>query len=159
VLQLAFGLAVRREVILRNPIDGVARLHKPKRTPTALTATEMNAISAVIKVWEHTRGTCAPKPDGQLGQIVEVMLGTSARIGEVLVIRRSDLDVTTTPATLRICGTIVTEREVGTYRQAHPKTDRPNRVVALPTFTGRGHPPAALGDGRPFTRRAGLPEP
>jgi len=44
-------------------------------------------------------------------------------------------DVTTTPATLRICGTIVTERGVGTYRQPHPKTDRCNLVVALPTFT------------------------
>ena len=135
VMRLAFGLAVRHEVILRNPIDGVARLHKPKRTPTALTATEVNAIRAVIKAWEHTRGTCGPNPDGQLGQIVEVMLGTSARIGEVLAIRRCDLDVTTTPATLRICGTIVTERGVGTYRQPHPRTDRSNRVVALPTFT------------------------
>jgi len=44
-------------------------------------------------------------------------------------------DVTTTPATLRICGTIVTEREVGTYRQPHPKTDGCNLVVAPPTFT------------------------
>lgn len=62
------------------------------------------------------------------------MLGTSARIGEVLAIRRCDVDVTTTPATLRICATIVTERGAGTYRQAHPKTDRSNRIVALPTF-------------------------
>jgi len=135
VLRLAFGLAVRHEVIPRNPIDGVARLHKPKRTPTALTATEVNAIRAVIKTWEHTRGTCGPNPDGQLGQIVEVMLGTSARIGEVLAFRRCDLDVTVTPATLRICGTVVSQRGVGTFRQPHPKTDRSNRMVALPSFT------------------------
>lgn len=89
----------------------------------------------MIKAWEQTRGTCGPNPDGQLGQIIEVMLGTSARIGEVLAIRRCDVDVTTTPATLRICGTLVYERRVGTYRQAHPKTDRSNRVVALPSFT------------------------
>jgi integrase len=135
VLRLAFGLAVRHEVIHRNPIDGVARLHKPKRTPTALTATEVNAIRAVIKAWELSRGTSGPNPDGQLGQIVEVMLGTSARIGEVLAIRRRDLDLTITPATLRICGTVISERGVGTYRQEHPKTDRSNRVIALPSFT------------------------
>ena len=135
VLRLAFGLAVRHEVILRNPIDGVSRLHKPKRTPTALTATEVNAVRAVIKVWERTRGTCGPNPDGQLGQVVEVMLGTSARIGEVLAIRRCDLDVTTRPATLRICGTVVSQRGVGTFRQPHPKTDRSDRIVALPSFT------------------------
>jgi len=135
VLRLAFGLAVRHEVILRNLIDGVSRLHKPKRTPTALTATEVNAVRAVIKVWERTRGTCGPNPDGQLGQVVEVMLGTSARIGEVLAIRRCDLDVTTRPATLRICGTVVSQRGVGTFRQPHPKTDRSDRIVALPSFT------------------------
>lgn len=80
-------------------------------------------------------GTSGPNPDGQLGQIVEVMLGTSARIGEVLAIRRRDLDLTTTPATLRICGTVISERGVGTYRQEHPKTDRSNRVIALHSFT------------------------
>jgi len=45
----------------------------------------------VIKAGEQSRGTSGPNPDGQLGQIVEVMLGTSARIGEVLAIRRRDL--------------------------------------------------------------------
>ncbi|MCW2788872.1 MAG: integrase family protein [Aeromicrobium sp.] len=33
VLRLAFALAVRHEVIGRNPIDNVSRLHKPRRTP------------------------------------------------------------------------------------------------------------------------------
>jgi hypothetical protein len=73
----------------------VSRLHKPKRTPTALTATEVNAIRAVIKAWELTRRASGPNPDGQLGQIVEA-----------LAIRRRDLDLTTMPATLRICGTV-----------------------------------------------------
>jgi integrase len=135
VLRQSFALAVRHEVLVRNPIDHVSRMHKPKRTPTALTASEVNAIRAVIGVWERTRGFSGPNPDGQLGQIVEVMLGTSARIGEVLAIRRRDLDLTTTPATLRICGTVISERGKGTYRQEHPKTDRSNRVIAVPSFT------------------------
>lgn len=59
----------------RNPVDSVSRLHQPKRTPTALTPAEVNAVRAVIKVWEQTRGTCGPNPDGQLSQTVEVMLG------------------------------------------------------------------------------------
>lgn len=127
VLRQAFALAVRHEVLTRNPIDNASQLHKPKRTPTALTATEVNAIPAVIGAWELTRGASGPNPDGQLGQIVEVMLGTSARIGEVPAIRRRDLDPTTTPATLRICGTVIYERGVGPYRQEHPKTNRSSR--------------------------------
>ncbi len=86
VLRQSFALAVRHEVLVRNPIDHVSRLHKPKRTLTALTASEVNAIRAVIRAWEQSAGNSGPNPDGQLGQIVEVMLGTSARIGEVLAI-------------------------------------------------------------------------
>lgn len=135
VLRLAFGLAVRHEVLPRNPIADVSRLHKPKRTPEALTPAQVNAIRAVIRVWEQARGTSGRNPDGQLGQIIEVMLGTSARIGEVLAIRRCDVDVTTSPPTLRIAGTIVSHRGQPTVRQPHPKTDRSNRVIALPSFT------------------------
>ena len=135
MLRLAFALAVRHEVLMRNPIDNVSRLHKPKRTPTALMASEVNAIRAVIKVWEQTRGTSGPNPDGQLGQVVEVMLGTSARIGEVLAVRRCDVDVTVNPALMRIAGTVISNKGEPTFRQDHPKTDRSNRIVALPSFT------------------------
>ena len=111
-----------------------------------------------IRVWEQTRGFSGPNPDGQLGQIVEVMLGTLARIGEVLAIRRRDLDLTTTPATLRICGTVISERGVGTYRQEHPKTDRSNRVIALPSFTAEALRRRLAIMARPIAGRAGLPE-
>ena len=63
------------------------------------------------------------------------MLGTSARIGEALVLRRCDVDVTSDPPTLRIAGTIVYRRGEGTVRQDHPKTARSRRTIALPSFT------------------------
>jgi integrase len=132
---LAFALAVRHEVLPRNPVDSVSRLHQPKCTPTALTPAEVNAVRAAIKVWEQTRGTCGPNPDGQLSQIVEVMLGTSARIGEVLAVRRCDIDVTVNPALMRIAGTVISSKGEPTFRQDHPKTNRSNRIVALPSFT------------------------
>jgi hypothetical protein len=74
--------------LARNPIDHVSRLHKPKRTPTALTATEVNAIRAVIKAWELTRGPSGPNPDGQLGQIVEAC--SAPRHGSVRSWRSAD---------------------------------------------------------------------
>ncbi|MEJ3403431.1 site-specific integrase [Rathayibacter sp. YIM 133350] len=117
-------------------MDHVARLHRDARLPDALTSLEVSAIRAAIGRYEagddHTFG---PRPDGQLGAIVEVMLGTSARIGEVLAIRRRDIDLTTAPATMRIAGTIVSRNGEPTFRQDHPKTTRSRRVVALPSFT------------------------
>lgn len=62
------------------------------------------------------------------------MLGTSARIGEVLAIRKCDVDVTVTPAKVRIRGTIVSPAGKQTYRQHQPKTQKSTRVVSVPSF-------------------------
>jgi len=51
-LRLALGLAVRHEVLPRNPMDHVSRLRRPASTPNALTPAEMNAIRAAIAFWE-----------------------------------------------------------------------------------------------------------
>lgn len=134
VLSLALGLAVRYEAITRNPVQNASRLHKPPSTTVALTVEQVDAIRAAVAHWRTGRGLSGPKPDGQLGQIIEVMLGTSARIGEVLAVRKCDVDVTVTPATVRICGTIVSPKGKPTYRQDHPKTSSSRRVVSVPSF-------------------------
>jgi hypothetical protein len=111
VLRLALELAVRHEVLPRNPMGHVSRLHREPHIPDALMAPEVNRIRAAIARWEaganHVSG---PKSGGQLGAIVEVMLGTSARIGEVLAIRRRDVDVTSAVPSIRLAGTIVNRR-------------------------------------------------
>jgi len=135
VLRLALGLAVRHEVLPRNPMDHVARLNRPASAPNALSAAEVNAIRLAVAFWEAGRSVSGPKPDGQLGAIIEVMLGTSARIGEVLAIRRRDVDITSATPSIRIAGTVVSHRGAPTVRQDHPKTASSRRTVAIPSFT------------------------
>ncbi|HEY5222211.1 MAG TPA: hypothetical protein VIJ18_04050 [Microbacteriaceae bacterium] len=90
----------------------------------AFSISDVQEIRAAIKRWENRKILAGPKPDRQLGQIVEVMLGTSARIGEVLAIRLQDLDLDSPIPTVRIAGTIVSRKGEPTHRQGHPKTDR-----------------------------------
>lgn len=135
VLGLAFGLAVRYEAVPKNPVRDTARLHKPASRATSLTSEQIEVIRHAVRTWRRGEGLSGPKPDGQLEQIIEVMLGTSGRIGEVLAIRKCDVDVTSTPATVRICGTIVSPTGRPTRRQDHPKTSRSTRRVAVPRFT------------------------
>jgi integrase len=135
VLSLAFGLAVRYEAIAKNPVRDTTRLHKPPSQARALTSAQVDKIRAAVRVWRRGEGVPGPPPDGQLEQIIEVMLGTSARIGEVLAIRKCDVDVTGSPATVRICGTIVSPAGKPTHRQSHPKTTKSNRTVSVPSFT------------------------
>lgn len=134
VLGLALGLAVRYDAIARNPVQATARLRRPKAAPTALTIEQIQEIRKVVSGWRTEAGLSGPRPDGQLGPIIEVMLGTSARIGEVLALRRSDVNLAGSPPTARICGTIVSPKGKPTHRQDHPKTESSNRRVALPSF-------------------------
>lgn len=135
VLSLALGLAVRYDAIPKNPVRETARLRKPASQTTALTAAQVEAIRTAVRSWRRGQGFSGPPPDGQLEQIIEVMLGTSARIGEVLAIRKCDVDVTSTPATVRISGTIVSPAGKPTQRQPHPKTQKSTRTVSVPSFT------------------------
>lgn len=134
VLSLALGLAVRYDALRENPVRDTARLHKPPSETMALTLEQVEAIRHATRNWRRGPGVPGPPPDGQLEQIIEMMLGTSARIGEVLAIRRCDVDVTVSPATVRICGTIVSPAGKPTYRQPHPKTQKSARVVSVPSF-------------------------
>lgn len=134
VLRLALALAGRHEIIPRKPMDHIARLHRTPSTPDALTVAEVDAVRAAVRHWESGLSRSGPRPDGQLGQIIEVMLGSSARIGEVLATRRGDVDVAGSPPSLRIAGTIVTRRGEPAHRQDHQKTAKSRRTVALPSY-------------------------
>jgi hypothetical protein len=90
VLSLAFGLAVRYDALRENPVRDTAKPHKPPSQAKALTIEEIEAIRDAAKSWRRGAGFAGPPPDGQLEQIIEVLLGTSARIGEVLAIRKCD---------------------------------------------------------------------
>ncbi len=134
VLRLALGLAVRHEVIPRNPMDHVSRLRRPVSIPDAFEDSDIELIRESVRAWEERKITAGPRPDGQLGQIIEVILGTSVRIGEVLAIRLRDLDLRSTIPTVKITGTIVSRKGEPTHRQDHPKTSRSVRRIALPAF-------------------------
>lgn len=135
VLNLAFKLAVRWEALDRNPVAGVETLHQPAHQASALTLETVQIVRAVMAAWEqHPVGKPGPRPDGQVGAVIETMLGTSARIGEVLALRRCDVDLEAVPPTVRIAGTIISLDDGPTYRQDHPKTNKSRRTVTLPAF-------------------------
>lgn len=134
VLRLAFGLAVRHEILPRNPVEGTARLHRPPSVPNALSADEVMVIREAIRAWERGNSASGPKPDLQLGAIVETMLGTGVRIGEVLALRLCDVDVTAVTPSIRIEGTIVSRRGAGAARQDWPKTATSRRTIGLSAF-------------------------
>jgi integrase len=65
-----------------------------------------------------------------MADTIDLMLATGARIGEVLALRWSDIDLEAVPPTLSVNGTIKNEPGKGTHRRTIERA----RTVALPEF-------------------------
>lgn len=64
VLSLAFGLAVRYDALVRNPIRETARLRKPPRQASALSVEEIEAIRSAVRNASGRIGTIADAVNG-----------------------------------------------------------------------------------------------
>jgi integrase len=134
VLGQMLAMAIRHDALTNNPIRGVGRLHKSERTVKALTDEDLDAVRAAIRGWQADSGASGPPRSDDLADIVDLLLATGARIGEVLAIRWSDLDLDATPASLTISGTLVYVKGKGLFRQAWTKSNAGYRTIFLPKF-------------------------
>ncbi len=134
LLGMILAFAVRREIIPRNPMKETSRMKKPPHTPKALTTEQIAAIRLAAREWRTEDGRMGPRSDGQVRDIIEVMLGTATRIGEALALRQCDVDMDADPPRVNISGTIVVHNGAGVHRQEHPKTHESNRVIGVPQF-------------------------
>jgi len=134
LLNLLFGFALRHDAVSRNPVAGTSPLRHPKSQPKALTLEQIAAIRAAAANWRSEPGLPGPKPDGQVRDIIEVLLGTAMRTGEVLALRPCDLDDRPTGMVAAVTGTVVQRKGQGAIRQDRPKSEASIRWIPVPEF-------------------------
>lgn len=127
VLNAMMALAARYDAIDVNPVrEAISRTPAPKAV-RAMTIAEVAGLRANVAAWsagdgEHPRALDLPN-------IVDVLIGTGVRIGEVLALRRQDVDLAADPPTVTVAGTVANGK-----RQDHPKSQSGNRTMVLPAF-------------------------
>ena len=131
---LVCGYAARDDAMVDNPVRDVQRLPTTPKKESTLTTEQINNIRELMQQWRVTRED-GPRPNYRiLIDGMEIMLGTSIRIGECPGLRRCDVDMTTLPPTLVVNGTIVSTKAEGTHRKDSPKRFRQRRSIALPSM-------------------------
>ncbi|GAB2863859.1 tyrosine-type recombinase/integrase [Nocardioides pacificus] len=133
VLKMMLDAAVIDDAIPANPVSSTSRLRGQKKDVQALSVQDLQALRLAVDAW-MTKRRPGPKPNQDMPDIVDLLLATGCRIGEVLAIRWSDINLESAPPTVSISGTIKTETGKGTYRKAKPKSDASKRTIALPPF-------------------------
>lgn len=162
VLGQMLGMAVRHDALRTNPVRDTARLRRPTRPVRALPVDDLTAVRAAIRRWQTApHQPCGPRRTTTLADIVDILLATGGRIGEVLALRWTDIDCTGPKTTVTFAGTLVYVKGTGFFRQPRPKTAAGYRTVTVPSFATtvlerrrRDHPDAAPeGAGVPVPER------
>jgi len=130
VLGAMLDIAVEVGAVAVNPVRGSLSISRPTPEHRSLTETELETVRSAVRAW-LSKERSGPKSSGDIADIIEVMLGTGAHIGEVLALRWADIDLEARVVELN--ATIKTESGVGTYRKALPRP----RMVALPEGAAR----------------------
>lgn len=163
MLNMLFGYALRHDAIARNPVEGTSQLQRAQTTPQALTLEQIAAIREAAAKWRREPGLPGPKPDGQVRDIIEILLGTAMRPGEVLALRPCDLEDLPTGMIASVNGTVVQRKGSGAERQPRPKTNASIRRIPVPAFAAAvlrrriGDMPAGARTRTIFASRSGGP--
>lgn len=123
VLSNMFAFAAARDAIPRNPMRDVQLPAQPKAQVKALTYFE------AVQLREHLTD--------DVRAILDVLLGTGKRIGEVLALRWQDVDLDAVHPTVNINGTLSHDLNGKLYRQDHPKSKKGSHTVYLPPFVAQ----------------------
>ncbi|MBO0611095.1 site-specific integrase [Myceligenerans salitolerans] len=144
VLTQIMGMCVRYGAITANPVRDAAPVRKPRRRKEVRTLSleEVATLRAAVRSWENRPAKRGVRNITLLPEIVDTMLGTGLRIGEVLALREDDLQLDGDAPTLTVNGTVVrAEAPDATgkirrrlIRQPKPKTDSSRHTVTLPGF-------------------------
>jgi integrase len=133
VMGAMLGMAVRHDALAVNPVQQTSRIHHERSETRSLTLEDLTTVREALRAWTAKQRP-GPKASSDMADIIDLMLATGARIGEILAVRWADVALDATRPTLTINGTIKTEPGKGTYRKASPKSDASVRTVVLPDF-------------------------
>lgn len=121
------NVAVECGAVPSNPVRGSVSVSRPKAQARTLTQSDLDKVRTAVHAWVSKKRS-GPKATADMADIIDLMLGTGALIGEVLALRWSDVDLER--KRIQVSATIKTETGLGTYRK--PLVNA--RSIDLPGF-------------------------
>ncbi|GLU89684.1 tyrosine-type recombinase/integrase [Agromyces sp. NBRC 114283] len=134
VLSMICQTGIEYDILAFNPVRDARRLPLPEKKTAVLTPEQLLLVQRLIRTWRKD-SRYGPRPNVEtLENAMWIMVGTSVRVGEVLALRRCDVDVASSPPSALVNATIKQTKKQGIYRKPSPKRTRQKRRIALPSF-------------------------
>lgn len=138
VLVRAFNMAIFHEAINGNPAAAVPSVPVPRNKKKPIAVKDLDAVRTAIREWANAEKRNGPK-SVDLPDIVEMLVATGMRIGELLALRWSDIELTPPPGRgdddgwfpwLMVNGQITSKGK----RVDYGKSDAAIRPIAIPDW-------------------------
>lgn len=133
VMGAVLGMAVRHDALAVNPVQQTSRIHRERSEARSLGLEDLTTVREALRAWT-VKQRPGPKTSSDMADIIDLMLATGARIGEILALRWEDVALDAVRPNVTLNGTIKTEPGKGTYRKDSPKSDASVRTVVLLDF-------------------------
>ncbi|AKK03080.1 tyrosine-type recombinase/integrase [Corynebacterium epidermidicanis] len=130
VLKASFEHAMKLGIDLWqvNPVEAATLPSRPAESAVELSDETLKGIRESVAAWQTDRKLMP------LSLMVELLIGTGMRPGEILALKWEDVDLEATPATLVVAGTVIEDEGRTSVRQDLPKTERGFRRLMLPSW-------------------------
>lgn len=133
-LRKVLRLGRRLDLYTADLTEGV-RIHPRKRKPiTVLDPMSLNDLRTLIEQWRERPGRMGPQPSTLLLDVTNIMLATSARIGEAVALRVQDIAFSDERTIVTIAGSIVDGHGQRKHYQAATKTEAGLRSIIVPDW-------------------------
>ncbi|MCD7100583.1 MULTISPECIES: site-specific integrase [unclassified Pseudoclavibacter] len=129
VLSMVCQHLVRMGLIERDFAAATTPIRPAKTEREALSAHDVDVVRRVLIQWESTKRR-GVRPNADIRRILDVVLGTSMRPGEVLALRRRDVLIADEQVFVSVNGTM----QQNGQRKPTPKRARQMRIICLPVF-------------------------
>lgn len=136
VLQQLLDHAVQQGYRTDNPVRSVSRIPKKRAKPKTMTPLMVGRVHAAVAQRQVEPGVGGPRPTSRLADAVGLLAATGMRVGELLAIRWEDVNLSSTPPTVTVNGTLIEGRHF--YRQDFLKAEDSARIypITLPWASG-----------------------
>lgn len=133
-LRKVIKLGKRRDLFTFDLADGIRTHARPKREIVTLEPMHLADLRGYIEAWRCRTDRRGPEPSTLLLDVVNVMLATSARIGEALGLRVQDIEHIEDGTIVHIRGTMIEGHGQAKHWQEATKTAAGVRSILVPEW-------------------------
>jgi len=132
VLKAVFSLAVRHGAVPSNPVQDTTPVKIPRKEVQTIGIEEVLILRERLARWDAGTDRPGHARNTDLADVIDMLLATGARTGELLAIRWVDVRLDGDYPTVDISGTVTDLPGTGLTRQPRTKTESSFRRLRLP---------------------------